>query len=110
MKLSKTYIKREIIKGRTFKIEIFDDAWGFPYTRIIEELRPKKHLFDFSHEKEVACYWVGDGEKRIEYAVEKIAEYIEKGGKEEIFKKNLTNGLMKCYNNNRKRGNRDDSK
>lgn len=89
MKLDKTYIKREIIEDRTFRIEIFDDAWGFPYTRIVEELRPKKHLFDSNYEKEVACYWVEDSEKRIEYAAEKIAEFIEKEKKEEIFKKIL---------------------
>lgn len=89
MKLDKTYIKKETIEGRTFRIEIFDDEWGFPYTRIVEELRPKKHLFDFKYEKEVACYWVEDGEKRIEYAAENIAEFIKKEKKEEIFKKIL---------------------
>lgn len=91
MALDKTYIKKETIEERTFRIEIYDDAYGFCYTTIYEELRPKKHLFDFNYAKEIYEYWVEstEGTHRIEIAEQKIMEYIEKTRTEENFKKRL---------------------
>lgn len=91
MELDKRYIKKETIEGRTFRIEIYDDIYGFAYTEIYEELRPKKHLFDSNYAKRIRKYYVEDAAstRRIEYAAEEIAKYIEETRVEENFKKIL---------------------
>lgn len=90
MTLNKKYQKTVQVMGKTFLICIYDDEIGLPYTDIYE-IREKKHFFDFGWKTELFHYWVDDGNKRIEYAMSKIENYIKEKESFENFQKELDN-------------------
>ena len=97
MRLNKEYQKTVQVKGKTFLICIYDDGFGLPFTDIYE-IREKKHFFDFGWKTRIFHYWIEDGNKRIEYAMSKIEDYLKEKEEFEKFQKELdswVNNMLK---------------
>lgn len=90
MTLDEKYQKTVQVMGKTFLICIYDDEFGLPYTDIYE-IREKKHFFDFNWKTRLFHYWIDDGNKRIEYAMSNIKDYIKEKENFKNFQKELDN-------------------